>query len=276
MSSMQERSRTIASVLLFWVIFFGLLIIGGTYIVTLFPAEWERLNYGLTGTSAVLCSTWLMLKLEGKQFKDIGFVWKNTSLIKFIYGIGIGSFTFSFILIILLLSTSLQLSRNYSTFQLMDIIKYFSIIPLAFMEEMLFRSYPLVRLNEKFGTRISLLITTIAFTLYHIIIGWTIPAALWGPAIWGLVFGLSAQWSGGIAMPTGIHIALNVWQPIVGLSTGTFAALWKIDHREGSSAAQMQRADTIGMITQVTILLAILSLIEYYSRKNKKQHPRNL
>jgi len=37
-----------------------------------------------------------------------------------------------------------------------------------------------------------------------------------GPGIWALVFGLGAAWSKGIALPTGIHVALNLSQQVVG------------------------------------------------------------
>ena len=84
------------------------------------------------------------------------------------------------------------------------------LIPLAFMEELAFRGYPLEILKNRIGIRASIFITSILFALYHLANGWTIESSFLGPAIWGLIFGLAAIYSKGIAMPTGIHYAANL------------------------------------------------------------------
>ena len=69
-----------------------------------------------------------------------------------------------------------------------------------------------------FGLRIAQVMTSLAFVGYHIIQGWDVQTAFLGPGIWAFVFGLGAVWSKGIALPTGIHVALNLNQLVFGMS----------------------------------------------------------
>ena len=146
---------------------------------------------------------------------------------------------------------------------------YLSVIPLALMEEIAFRSYPFIKLEKAFGLRIAQIIVAIAFAIYHIVTGWNTQLAFIGPGIWAFVFGLAAIHSGGIAVPTGIHVALNSVQSLVGLKTGNYTSLWIIDFKPGTPEMLMSKADTIGIILQITVLLAAIILTEIYIRKRK-------
>lgn len=262
--------HVIFRVIIFWVFFLLLLFIVGTFVVKLFPVSLERFVYGISGTLVVATVSWGMLKIDKKHFKDIGLVWNSKTILNFIKGIAIGSFLFSLILSALLLFTELNIQKNTSGLSLMNAAAYLAILPLAFMEELAFRAYPFFKLNKVFGLRVSQLIVAIAFALYHIISGWGILAAFLGPAIWAFIFGLSAKWSGGIAMPTGIHVALNVWQPLTGMSTGTYASVWILKYKDGVSDMQISKTDFVGIILQLLIFLSAIFLTEYYIRKIAK------
>jgi membrane protease YdiL (CAAX protease family) len=139
------------------------------------------------------------------------------------------------------------------------------------MEEVAFRSYPLIRLNKVFGLRVTLLIIALAFALYHILMGWTIYVAFGGPFVWSFVFGLAAIWSGGIAMPAGIHIAINILQNIIGLH-GSMGLLWRISFPENYPV----RTQLIGWIVQFCVFAASIIAMELFNRRSRKNpHPRN-
>lgn len=256
--------------IIFWALFLFLLFIGIMFIAKLFPASWERFVYGITGTIAALIATWILLKIDRKKFSEIGLAWQNKPFLNFFKGIAIGSFVFGVLLSALLLFTELRIEKNNAGIGLLNAAAYLAIIPLAFMEELAFRAYPFLKINKVFGLRITQLIVAVAFALYHIVIGWGVVIAFLGPGIWAFVFGLSAKWSNGIAMPTGIHVAVNVLQPLVGMSAGTYTSIWILKYKEGTSAEQISKTDLVGIILQVFLLISAILLTEYFIRKKSK------
>lgn len=266
----QPGFNAIIRSIIFWLFFLIALFIIGMFIVKIFPASWERFIYGIIGTIAALIITWGGLKIEKKSFREIGLVWQKKTLRNFLKGIAIGGFIFCLLLSALLLFTDLKIQKNSSGINFLNALSYLAIIPLAFMEELVFRAYPFQKLNKVFGLRITQIIVAIAFALYHIIIGWGILIAFLGPGIWAFVFGLATKWSGGIAMSTGIHVAVNVLQPLVGMSTGAYTSILVLKYNEGITIDQISKTDLVGVILQVVILLFSIILTEHYIRKNKK------
>ncbi len=258
--------------ILYWTLFILLLVAAGMMVNTLIPPKWERYGYGITGTIAAMLATWIMLRYENKSFKDYGFTWRKDTIVKFMKGILIGSAIFLLIIIILLLFTDLSIAQRNKPWDPFSAFWYFSIIPLALMEEIAFRSYSFIKLNKIFGLRITQLIVAIAFALYHIIQGWDFQVAFLGPAIWAFVFGLAAIWSKGIAMPTGIHVALNLIQQVLGMKGGDTGSIWELKHKTTASAESISQTDTIGIIIQLFVLVSAILFTEYYLRKTKHSH----
>lgn len=258
--------------ILYWTLFILLLVAAGMMVNTLIPPKWERYGYGITGTIAAMLATWIMLRYENKSYKDYGFTWRKDTIVKFMKGILIGSAIFLLIIIILLLFTDISIAQRNKPWDPFSAFWYFSIIPLALMEEIAFRSYSFIKLNKIFGLRITQLIVAIAFALYHIIQGWDFQVAFLGPAIWAFVFGLAAIWSKGIAMPTGIHVALNLIQQVLGMKGGDTGSIWELKHKTTASAESISQTDTIGIIIQLFVLVSAILFTEYYLRKTKHSH----
>ena len=145
---------------------------------------------------------------------------------------------------------------------------YIIFIPLAFMEEAGFRAYTLLKLNKAVGTIAMQFIVAIAFALYHMANGWSIEAAFLGTFVWAWVFGLAAIWSGGIALPAGLHVALNVLQGLTGLKPGN-NSIWVITFGDAAQQNIISGADRIGLIMQVVILLMAVGLTILYVRKQR-------
>ena len=66
------------------------------------------------------------------------------------------------------------------------------LMPLAFLEELGFRAYPLSLLKGTTGVRNSIILTSLLFAVYHVANGWTIQNAFLGAGVWGMVYGLAA------------------------------------------------------------------------------------
>jgi len=269
------RVSSITRSILFWIIFLGLLV-GSSYLfVNLFPPVWSRFAYGIFGTLSAIFTTWMFIKIEKKSFKDIGLVWERGTIFRFFKGILIGTIIFILILFILLNFTELQLQKNTKTVSPWNFLGYLVFVPLALMEEVAFRSYPFLKLNKAWGLRITQIFVAIAFALYHILNGWSAYSSFAGPFVWAFVFGLAAIWSGGIAMPTGIHIALNVIQPLIGIK-GSLPAIWTLDYKEGTTADQIAKAENFQIGTQLVVLIGAVALTELFIRKkrNKGKSPQ--
>lgn len=263
--------NAITRAVLFWILFILLLFVLSSLLNSFFPAKWERYVYGIFGTIAAFTATWVFLKIEKRSFTDIGLVWELGTAFRFFKGIFTGAVIFMLIIIVLLVFTELQIERNTKTFDPWSAFWYLAIIPLALMEEVAFRSYPLLKLNTAFGLRITQIIVAVGFALYHVVGGWSVAGAFLGPGIWAFVFGLAAVWSGGIAVPTGIHVALNVLQSLTGLKAGSFESIWIMKHKEGLSDDLIAKTDTVGLITQLIVLVFAVMLTEYFILKKHKK-----
>ena len=108
------------------------------------------------------------------------------------------------------------------------------------------------------------LIVALVFALYHISMGWNSMIAFLGPGIWALVFGLGAAWSKGIALPTGIHVALNLSQQITSMKGTTQGTVFELS---SDPHAALLPADTVGIIGQVLVGVIAIILTIRYSRK---------
>jgi membrane protease YdiL (CAAX protease family) len=252
--------------LAFWSLLLLLFFLSGP-ITAMFPDTWPRFMYGAVGTISAFFLTWLFLKSEKRSIREIGLVWEPGTPWRFFAGLLIGTALFSVILLSLLLLTPLQIQFNPQPIKASALVGYLAFFPLSLMEEIGFRAYPFRRLNDRFGIRVTQLIIAIVFALYHVAGGQSVGGSFLGPGIYAFVFGLAAAWSGGIAVPFGIHVALNILQPLTGMR-GASGAIWMLSHKESPSTGQTASPDTIGIIMQFTVLAIAILLTEYYIRKN--------
>jgi uncharacterized protein len=271
MKSALNENRAIKAVgtsILFWIVFIALLVVSGIVSNILLPLAQSRLGYGMLGSLAALLVTWIFLKVEKKSLREIGLIWEQKTLLRFLAGLIIGSLLLGFILLALILFSDTQFTLNPEPFSIAMLVPYIMFLPLAFMEEAGFRAYTLVKLNKAVGTIAMQLIIAIAFALYHIANGWSIEAAFLGTFVWAWVFGLAAVWSGGIALPTGIHVALNVLQGLTGLKPGN-NSIWIMTFGDSEQQRIISGADRIGLIMQLVILVLAIGLTIFYVRKQR-------
>ncbi len=258
---------------IYWVIFIIFLWVTGTLFARLFPSFWLNFVYGIGGTLGAFLATWIMLKIEKRSFAYYGLIWQKRTLFNFFKGLIAGTLIFLSIIAFLLSFTDLQLLKNPLPWNVASYYWYLFFIPLALMEEIAFRAYPFLQLKKAFGIRATQYITAIVFALYHILNGWDYQVAFLGPGTWAFVFGLAAVWSKGIAVPTGIHVALNVIQQVIGIKVGETEPMWILQHKEGASAQSIAHTEWMGIISQILILIVSLILTEYYIRNKQVKDP---
>lgn len=263
------RSAALLKAALYWTLFMLLLFVAGIFIVRMFPASWERFVYGISGTIGSFIAVWVLIKIEKRSFADYGLNWQKNTVVKFIKGLIIGAVGFGLIIVILLLFSELKLTKNTTAWDPLMLFWYLAIIPLAMMEEVAFRSYTFLKLNAAFGLRITQLIIAVIFALYHLVQGWNWQLAFLGPGIWALVFGLAAAWSKGIAVPTGIHVALNLMQTLFGMKEKAGDHIWSVQLSDNATAAAVEQAQSWGIITQVLVFIIAIMLTEFFIRRKK-------
>lgn len=264
------RSAALLKAAIYWVLFMLLLFVSGIFIVRMFPAKWERFAYGISGTIGSFIAVWALLKFEKRSFAGYGLSWQKNTVVQFIKGLIIGAVCFGLIIVILLLFTELKLTKNTTTtWHPLMLFWYLAIIPLALMEEVAFRSYTFLKLNAAFGLRITQLITAVVFALYHLAQGWNWQLAFLGPGIWALVFGLAAAWSKGIAVPTGIHVALNLMQTLFGMKEKAGDHIWSVQLSDNATTAAVEQAQTWGIITQVLVFVIAIMLTDFFSAEKR-------
>lgn len=261
------RKKYIFRSILFCVVFTGLLVIF-SFAKNFLPNNLERLAHGITGTLAALLTTVLFLKFDRKQLSDIGLTFEPGTMIRFFAGIIAGVVLMGLLAMSVLYFSNIKIQVNPKANCLNFLLMTLPLIPLAFMEELGFRAYPLEILKEKMGIRLSILITSILFALYHIANGWTIASSFYGPAVWGLVFGLAAIYSKGIAMPTGIHYAANLTTSAFGESNNTFS-IWTLNQTHASTTKH-GGTDWAAILPGFALLVFAVICIELYMRRKPK------
>lgn len=233
--------------------------------VSWFPPQFERIIYGIAGTLAGFHSTFVFLRIDGKRFADINLVFRRGSLGNFSKGFGAGVLLMGLLAMLSLKLTNSTLRLN-SAVSIGDfILTVLPLLPLAFMEELGFRSYPVEFMRGRVDFRIILLLTSVLFALYHIVSGWPVAVAFYGPGIWGLIYGLAALKGKGIAMSTGLHFACNLTTTALG-SSGSTVGIWIIE-----TAADRQPLVSgiwLNLLPAGALFVIAIVLIEWY-RKGK-------
>jgi membrane protease YdiL (CAAX protease family) len=260
----KRRRNTVLRVALFWGSFW-LLLFGLRSVPVPFSPGIGNLLLGSIGTLGAVVLVRAFLTSESKTFSDIGLVWESGSLRRFVLGSVVGVAIVGLMLVVIVALAGLAVESKPDPSYVNAIgFSMLVLLVLALMEEVVFRSYPLVRLFDSFGVRTSIYCTSVFFALYHGLD----PANLLGPGVWGILFGLAAIASRGIALPLGIHFGLNWMQSLFGMKTQFATSIWTIvpGPEEGLVSPEF-----IGLVLQVVLLAIGVLLVELYIRK----HPQS-
>jgi membrane protease YdiL (CAAX protease family) len=264
--STQSRIKTkyIFKATVFCIVFTGLFVVL-SFAKNFVPGNFERLAHGIVGTLAALSTTLLFLKFDRKRLSDIGLTFERKTIIKFFAGIIAGVVIMGLLTMSVLYFSNVTVQVNPRSDVWYFLLATLPLIPLAFMEELGFRAYPLEILKDKAGIRVSIIITSVLFALYHIANGWTIASSFYGPGVWGLIFGLAAVYSKGLAMPTGIHYAAILTTSAFGAANNT-VCIWIVE-QSNTSAAKYGGIDWTTIVPFLALLVFAIVCIELYLKR---------
>lgn len=264
---MQKPLHPILKAALFCIAFTGLYVLI-YFIKSPVLQEFTELTHAIIGIVVALLVTWLFLKWDRKRFRDIGLYWEGRTIQRFLLGLVIGIGLMGLMSGAVIFFSHFKMEWNTES----NLLKFFwgtlPLLPLAFMEELGFRAYPFASLQEKTGIRTTIYVTAFLFAAYHLANGWTLQNAFLGAGVWGIIFGLAAYRSGGIALPTGLHYAVNMTTSAFGISSGSYH-LFVLKQSNGESLANYQSSQLETLLPQVGLMVVGVLGVEWYIKKNQ-------
>jgi len=255
-------TAAVVKIILFWVCFW--LILTGVNQLPLIANN--DLGKTVTAGIAVLAILILVLgvlKMEGETCRDVGLGLTSNWLPQLSLGVGMGVMLVASMILLLLLFTPLEIEASGNSDVLAVLgTSLMTVFLLALMEELAFRSYPLFRLQQIWGIRPAIYVTSIVFALYH---GMAFDNLL-GPGVWGLLFAWMAISTNSIALPTGFHLGANWLQALIGMKPQYSESIWELSIGPGDGLVDIEK---FGLVMQVFLLIVGVLLIENLVAKRR-------
>lgn len=197
----------------------------------------------------------LFTKWDKLQLKDVGVIPGKLTLKRFIIGFGVGLSMAMCQIVLVSLFGHLTLSFTPHFGIQMLILSIFLYFLVAVREELVFRTYMLCSLNHKFNVIIALGVMIILFIFEHIIAGATWKMAIIGSGLGGLLFGIAAVKTKGIALSIGLHTAWNFGQWLFGFKDQT--GIW---HANIDKGYELQ-TENFGLIAFAFVMLTAILIV---------------
>lgn len=226
------------------------------------PPAFADLVWGTLSSIGILALTVWLMRREQRDLSSIGLQPDGGTALRLIGGFVIGCAVYALTLALISVSAGpIRLTPDAAAGGGTLLLVTASFLALSCMEELGFRAYPLRTLAPSMGVWPAQLLIVVAFGLAHLLFGWAWQPVLLGVIPSALLFGAAAMRSGGLALPIGIHAALNLALWAVGEKGGT--GIWHISVDEARVPHVSAAAPFIG----VGVLLAAALLIAMWPAK---------
>jgi uncharacterized protein len=234
------------------------------------PPAFADLTWGAVASVAIVMLTRSLLSREQRPLRDVGVAPDRRSVVRLVIGavMGIGVYAVTLTFISLLVGPlRFTVATPPSGATILKILG--GVLALSCMEELGFRGYPLRTLIPAIGHWQAQIIVAIAFGLGHLLFGWTWQSVVMGVIPSAVLFGAAARVSGGLAMPIGLHAAVNLAMWVVGeKSTAGFGTL-DLDPASVSRAAAV--APLIGAAVPIATAVLLIWWHERALRRTARQ-----
>lgn len=140
---------------------------------------------------------------------------------------------------------------------------------IACREELVFRGYPLRKLSNSISPSAAVLIITVLFILEHVMAGVSWKMSIIGSGLGGLLYGIAAVKSKGLALPIGLHFSWNFTQWLLGFKNET--GVW----RELVEKGRDQYAENVALVSfSIVMILAIAGIVSFSWKNTQKIQPK--
>lgn len=225
------------------------------------------LAWGLLSSAALYGLSRRFLKSEGRGLEDAGLRWSPRTPLRWVLGFAIGASAYALTLLsVAALFGPIRLSLDPSVDSGGIGVALAGTAALVVMEELAFRGYAFWAAVRSRGIWQAQLIIALAFCLLHVAYGWSLAAVLLGVLPCAVLFGMAALVSGGLALPIGIHLGMNVSRLLTGESGS--AGVWTLDTSALAGTGAASWAPAVG----AAIPLVIAALL--YLRRGGSAAPR--
>lgn len=181
--------------------------------------------------TALLAASWIALRWERAGLDSLGLVPTRRRVKEFWIGFAAASAVFAIVALVRAASVGAEWAFDPASGARAALVG----LPLAFVlviaEELLFRGYAFRKAEVLWGAPVALVGSSLLFGAYHVL-----GSGFWGagaiflfsmPALGGIVFGLAAIRTGGLALPIGLHLGGNwIGGSVLGLGLPEGSALW--------------------------------------------------
>jgi membrane protease YdiL (CAAX protease family) len=169
--------------------------------------------YGAAFSAWLLLATWIALALDCERLTSLGLVPTRHRLKEFVVGFALSAALFAALASVR--AASVGASWTFGGLSALPEASAGLLITLLLLlpEELLFRGYLFRRATGIAGPWPTLAVSSILFGIYHVA-----GSGMWGmsafftfsmPALGGILFGLAALRTGGLALPIGLHLGGN-------------------------------------------------------------------
>ena len=253
----ESRPRhVLLRVALFWVAYFAILLFASVA-KSAAPPKWGQIVWGLTSSVALVALTLFMLQREGRSAKDVGLGVNRGTIARFLLGALVGIFAYMFsVAAIAVLVGPIHFSRVAGPSVSVIGLTVCSYLALSLMEEIGLRGYPLRTLDARFGLARAIFAAAGVTALSHLAFGWAWQTVVMGVVPGALLFAAAAIASRGLAMPIGLHAAMNIARWIAGETDS--AGLWTLVVEAGVRGRLITWAPLIGLVASSMVTAALL------------------
>jgi membrane protease YdiL (CAAX protease family) len=259
-------TRALASVIVFWTAYVAILV-GASFDFGILPARWSRLGWGTASSAALFLLTLAMVRREGRTLGDVGIGFGGRSLPLFLLGAVIGFATYALnIAVVATAVGGLHLVPAETIDWSGVALTVGTVLALSCMEELGFRGYPLRTLVPQLGPWTAQALVAVAFALTHLLYDWSLNSIVFGVLPSAFLFSAAALASGGLAMPIGLHMAVNLARWALGEQGSSGFFTMTVDH---SARARLER---VAPVTGIAITLGMAAMLWWWYRHEGASH----
>ncbi len=175
------------------------------------PPRVADLTWGIIASAAIVGLTIVALRFDAPTTRPAIVRVNAGTLARLSHGLATGISVYAVTLtLISLLAGPLRATALPSPSVPTLLLTATGFLALSCMEELGFRGYPLHTLTKSLGTWPAIVIVSLAFGATHLLFGWAWQTVVMGVLPSAVLFGVAATVSGGLAMPIGLHAAVNI------------------------------------------------------------------
>lgn len=209
--SNRSTTRLGAYVLLFWVGYVAVtLVVGMATSIKIGSEVWQLTAWGFISCAGLLALSRFLMRIEKTPHTQLDLMVRVSSMSRFSIGVflGVASFVVH-VAIVSAFAGPVRFEWVPGVGAMGAAIYFARFLSTSCMEELGFRGYALQRLTTNMGPWPAVCITAVAFGLSHLAYGWDLQTIVLGVIPGGLLWGMSAIATRGLAVPIGLHAAWN-------------------------------------------------------------------